>query len=197
MSEFRSKLSKVSRSPKKLSQAGDYSAGDYSVGASSTGVSSAGFSLVEVMISMFVFTLLALATTQTLIFTKYAAENSLYEATSLNLGLSIIEQMKSAPYQDLTNPPIVDGNAQFAMEIDSGNVVNLRLGANNTLSVPIVTEAGGNQSKLLPVTVNPSITQMTEGDGLWLEVRYAYDHPRSGQTSNRVVRSATTDIRDI
>ena len=149
------------------------------------------------MISMFVFTILALATTQTLIFTKYTAENSLYEATSLNLGLSIIEQMKSTPYSDLQDPPLSDGIPYFSMQVDSGNEVDLSLGVNNDLSVPIVTEAGGNQTKMLPITVNPTVTPMTDGDGLWFEVRYSYDHPRSGVARNRVVRSATTNIRDI
>lgn len=68
-----------------------------------------GFSLVEVMISMLVLSVLALAITKTMALTKYTAEDSLYEVTALNLGLSIIEQMKSTSYVELANPPNFGG----------------------------------------------------------------------------------------
>lgn len=156
-----------------------------------------GFSLIEVMISMFVLTLLALAITKTLAHAKYTAEDSLYEATALNLGLSIVEQMKSTSYVALSNPPLAGGKPSFRMLVDSGSEEILFLDEANQLSVPIVTEAGGARAKLLPTTITPSITEMTDGIGLWLEVRYSYEHPRSGLTRERVVRNAITDIRSI
>lgn len=155
------------------------------------------FSLVEVMISMFVLTVLALATTKTLIIAKYTAEDSLYEATALNLGLSIIEQMKSASYVVLENPPLSGGDPSFRMLIDNGAEVVLILDEVNELQIPIVTEAGGDQTKLLPTSVIPSITNMSDGSGLWLEVRYSFEHPRSGRVRERVVRNAVTNIRTI
>lgn len=146
---------------------------------------------------MFVLTLLALAITKTLTFTKYTAEDSLYEATALNLGLSIIEQMKSTSYIKLANPPVSQGEPSFRMLVDSGSEEILLLGSENKLSVPIITEAGGERAKLLPTTIIPSITNMTDGTGLWLEVRYSFKHPRSGKIRERVVRNAITDIRSI
>lgn len=146
---------------------------------------------------MFVLTLLALATTQALIFSKYTAEESLYEATALNLGLSIIEQMKSASYQTLENPPQKQGGDAFTMLVENGVEEVLLLGQENQLKVPIVTEAGGNKQKLLPTTVIPTITKMSDGNGLWLEVRYSFEHPRSGVLRESVVRNAITNIRSI
>lgn len=156
-----------------------------------------GFSLVEILISMFVLTVLALATTKTLIVSKYTAEDSLYEATALNLGLSIIEQMKSASYVVLENPPLSGGAPSFRMLVENGAEEILILDEANLLQVPIVTEASGDQTKRLPTTVIPSITDMTDGSGLWLEVRYSFEHPRSGRVRERVVRNAVTDIRSI
>jgi type II secretory pathway pseudopilin PulG len=156
-----------------------------------------GLSLIEVVVSMFVLTLLALATTQALIFSKYTAEESLYEATALNLGLSIIEQMKSASYQTLENPPQKKGGDSFTMLVENGVEEVLLLGEENQLKVPIVTEAGGTKRKLLPTTVIPTIREMSDGNGLWLEVRYSFEHPRSGVVRESVVRNAITNIRSI
>jgi prepilin-type N-terminal cleavage/methylation domain-containing protein len=156
-----------------------------------------GFSLVEVMISMFILTLLALAVTKGLTFTKYTAEDSLYEVTALNLGLSIIEQMKSTSFNELSDPPLSEGKPSFRLLVDNGDEVILYLDSENVLEVPIVTEAGGERAKLLSTTLIPSITEMRDGSGLWLEVRYTFDHPRSGRTRERVVHNAITDIRSI
>ena len=56
----------------------------------------AAFSLVELMVSMFVLALLALALTKLLLFSKVTAEDNLYEATSLTVAISTIEQMQGA-----------------------------------------------------------------------------------------------------
>ena len=44
------------------------------------------------MVSMFVLALLALALTKLLLFSKVTAEDNLYEATSLTVAISIIEE---------------------------------------------------------------------------------------------------------
>ncbi|WP_425609298.1 type IV pilus modification PilV family protein [Thalassobacterium maritimum] len=64
----------------------------------------AGFSLLEVMISMFILTLFILAFTKGLSYVKYLAEDNLYEATALTVAVSIIEQMKGASLNLLENP---------------------------------------------------------------------------------------------
>ncbi|TVP75497.1 MAG: prepilin-type N-terminal cleavage/methylation domain-containing protein [Puniceicoccaceae bacterium] len=156
-----------------------------------------GFSLVEVMIAMFVLTLLALATTRTMTYTKFTTEDTLYEATTLNLGLSIIEQMKGRSYHELMNPPLVGGKPSFTMRLGAGAQEILILDEANQLDVPIVTEAGGDQTKRLPVTVTPSMTPMTEGIGLWLEVHYSFPHPRSGKIRERFVYNAKTNVESL
>lgn len=83
------------------------------------------------------------------------------------------------------------------MLVDSGGEEVLLLDTENSLPVPIVTEAGGERAKFLPTKITPSITQMADGSGLWLEVHYSFQHPRTGRVRERVVRNAITDIRSI
>ena len=58
---------------------------------------------------MFVLALLALALTKLLLFSKVTAEDNLYEATSLTVAISTIEQMQGASLNLLENPLQVSG----------------------------------------------------------------------------------------
>jgi len=153
-----------------------------------------GFSLIEVIVSLFVLALLALALAKALTFAKYTAEDNLYEATALTVAVSAVEQIKGISLDALRDPPEVGGKPVFQMTVESGTTDSLFLDEPNTIEVPIVTRSDGATSKRLEMTVEPSIAPMATGSGFWIEVRYSYQHPRSGKTRDRVVRNARTVV---
>lgn len=154
----------------------------------------AAFSLVEMMVSMFVLALLALALTKLLLFSKVTAEDNLYEATSLTVAISIIEQMHGASLNLLENPSQESGSEVFEMVIGGNVKKSVFLGEENLLEVPIVTDSSGVIAKTLPLTITPRIDPMGNGMGYWLSIKYAYDHPRTNRTRTQIMRSARSTV---
>ncbi|MFQ3225314.1 MAG: prepilin-type N-terminal cleavage/methylation domain-containing protein [Lentimonas sp.] len=154
----------------------------------------AAFSLVEVMVSMLIFTLLALALTKALLFSKMTAEDNLYEATALTVAISTIEQMKGASLNLLSNPVKSGGYEIFEMNIGGDSKHPITLAQENVLEVPIITNAQGLTSKSLKLTLTPDIQPMENSMGYWLSIKYSYDHPRTGRTRTQIVRNARSTI---
>ena len=154
----------------------------------------AAFSLVEMMVSMFVLAFLALALTKLLLFSKVTAEDNLYEATSLTVAISIIEQMHGASLNLLENPSQESGSEVFEMVIGGNVKASVFLGEENLLEIPIVTDSEGVIAKTLPLTITPRIDPMENGMGYWLSIEYAYDHPRTNRTRTQIMRSARSTV---
>lgn len=152
------------------------------------------FSLVEMLVSLSIFALLALALTKSLTYSKYLAEDNLYEATSLTTVSSIIEQIKGASIDLIIHPEQTDGKDSFEMLADGVTSRYLILDEYNNLDVPVVTDTDGNNTKTIIVRVRPSITEMTNGQGFWIEVKYEFDHLRTGRTQTNIVRNARSKV---
>lgn len=153
-----------------------------------------GFSLVEIVISMFILALFVLAFTKGLTYTKYTAEDNLYEATAMTVAVSIIEQMKGASLNLLENPPQKDGLSTFTMTVEGGENRDVNLDVVNIISVPIVTEKDGAVAKEMELEITPSIHAMSSTPGYWLAVRYSYKHPQTGRMRTAVVRNARSTV---
>lgn len=159
-----------------------------------------GFTLVEVVFSLFVLTVFIVAILKTSTFTKYSAEQNLYESTALNAAIGIIEQIKGANYELLINPELdSDTDEIFTASSSTGSALQLKLAQANTISVPIITESGGDTAKTLAVSITPTLTETSKKvknlvntqtpAGIWVEVEYAWAHPRTGRTNTGVMRN--------
>jgi len=155
---------------------------------------SAGYSLVEVVISMFILALFVLAFTKGLTYTKYTAEDNLYEATAMTVAVSTIEQMKGASLNLLESPPKKSGKEVFTMIVEGGQRRDIILDELNVVSVPIVTEKDGAIAKRMDLEMTPSIKKMNSVAGYWLTIRYSYKHPRTGRVRTEVVRNARSTV---
>ncbi|MDQ8193359.1 hypothetical protein QEH59_02915 [Coraliomargarita sp. SDUM461004] len=153
-----------------------------------------GFSLVEVVISLFILALFVLAFTKGLTYTKYTAEDNLYETTALTVAVSTIEQMKSTRLNLLETPPTKDGKAIFTMIIEGDQQQDLFLDVPNTLQVPIVTEKSGAIAKTMDLEITPSIQAMSGASGYWLSIRYAYEHPNTGRVREAAIHNARSTV---
>jgi len=157
---------------------------------------SRGFSLVEVMISMFVLALFILAFTKGLMYVKYMAEDNLFDATALTVAVSTIEQMKGAPINLLESPPKIDGKGTFKMIVEGGQERRVVLGEVNAMLIPITTDEDGSTVKTMNMEITPNITKMTAAAGYWLSVTYTYKHPRTGRERTEVVRNARSTVNN-
>jgi len=159
-----------------------------------------GFTLFEVVFALVVLALLFAGLFKTSAFTKFNAEQNLYEVSALNAALGVIEQFKSANYSLLTDPPSNGfGNPYFALTTTGSGTINLELGASNTLEVPVITESGGSTRKLLNVELTPTLqassrlvrnlVNTTEPAGMWITVDYSWQHPRTRKTHTGSLRN--------
>ncbi|CAA6692992.1 MULTISPECIES: hypothetical protein [unclassified Lentimonas] len=155
----------------------------------------AAFTLLEVMGSMFLFTLFALAFTKALFLCKATAEDNLYDATALTVAISTIEQMKGASLSLLESPPTSNGKEIFEMIIEGNTTHAVSLGEENVLEVPIVTNEAASVTKALELTITPDIQEMADSQGYWLSIRYSYNHPRTGRTRTYMVHNARSTVR--
>ncbi|MGZ0707463.1 type IV pilus modification PilV family protein [Coraliomargarita sp. W4R53] len=155
---------------------------------------SAGFSLVEVVTSMFILALFILAFTKGLTYTKYTAEDNLYEATAMTVAVSTIEQMKGASLNLLESPPKESGKEIFTMIVEGGQEHDIILDEVNVILVPIVTEKDGSIAKKMELEMTPSITPMSSVSGYWLTIRYSYKHPSTGRVRTEVVRNSRSTV---
>jgi prepilin-type N-terminal cleavage/methylation domain-containing protein len=155
-----------------------------------------GFSLVEIVISMFILALFVLAFTKGLTYTKYTAEDNLYEATAMTVAVSIMEQMKGANNTLIESPPTdeEDGKEIFTITIEDNQTRDLTLDEENTISIPIVTNKDGSLRKNMDLKITPTIEAMNSLGGYWLTVSYSYEHPQSGRVRTAVVRNARSSI---
>lgn len=154
-----------------------------------------GFTLIEVIISLVILTFVATGLMSFLISIKYAAEDNLYESTALTVALSTLEQMKSKKFGELSDS---QSSSTFDLVSGNGEVTSLNLNAPNILQIPIITDeasSGNAVIKTLPLTLEPSIQPTTTNTGFWLEVKYSYDHPRSGRTRTEIVRNIQSDVQ--
>ena len=62
-----------------------------------------GFSLVELIIAMCIFGMLALAFSLTTIYTRRAADAAVVESTSMTVASSYLEQLKSIDYEKVVS----------------------------------------------------------------------------------------------
>lgn len=133
-------------------------------------------------------------------FTKFNAEQNLYEVSALNAALGVMEQMKSANYSKLTEPESdSSGNPSFVITTAAGDSIFLALGTSNTLDVPVITEAGGSARKTLDVELTPtlqassrlvrSLVDTTEPAGMWITIEYTWQHPRTQKTHQGTLRN--------
>jgi prepilin-type N-terminal cleavage/methylation domain-containing protein len=155
---------------------------------------STGFSLVEMLIAMVIFAVLSIGLSKSLIYSQQMAEDNLYEATSLTVASSFIEQIKAVSYARLLEPKQVGGKDVIEVVIGNGLLYDLILDEKNELEVPIVTDNSGTANKMLTLGLTPSVTRMDSGSGFWIEVYYEYEHPKTKRVRSQSLRNARSAV---
>lgn len=159
-----------------------------------TGEAKRGFSLVEIMITMFVLAIFVMVFTKGLTYAKYTAEDNLYSSTALTVAVSTIEQMKGANLNLLSSPRRQNGKEIFTMVVEGGNDHDLILDEVNNITIPLVTDENNEVAKTLDLEITPSIEPMSTFTGYWLTIRYSYKHPQTGRVKTEIIRNARSTV---
>lgn len=135
----------------------------------------AGLTLVEVVVSVVIFTFAALALARFLVVIQYKAENSLYDATALSVVTNVFEQLKRSDFGQLT---AFRDAGSFSVTKFATDDVTMNLGQPNEWVVDVNIDDQGNTLKSMSVFLTPSITLV--GDSCVVEIEYTYERPRGG-----------------
>jgi len=142
------------------------------------------------MMSMLIASLVTVALAKSMILMQYSAEDNLYQVAALNVAETTLTQMKSAsPGVLLTLANSNDQTFKVDLGIES---IELNLGQENELSVPIVIDA--DKPKSMTVIVNPTIDSLQNDTVLHLKVAYTFEHPRTGRVRNKFIQSMRSRV---
>ena len=152
-----------------------------------------GYSLVEVMIAMALFGIMATGFMAACLFASKAAESATCENAALCVAQGYMEQMKSNTYSTLAaiiaNPtvPIPTMTSATVSDYIYQNVYT-------TKTIVMRRDSSGNTVQTLNVSVMPVISDVTSStvsvNAVGLVVYYRWTDPITNQTLTKTIRSA-------
>jgi len=151
-----------------------------------------GLTLVEVMMAMTIFVVLAGGIIAGVFTVRADAENNLYEMSSMNVALSFLEQTKGLPFDQLEG--IMEDGSEIRYLTGFIEFKDMELGEEEELEVPIISDVDGNVKKALDVTVEINVTEADDFNGYWLTVDYRWEHPTNNKLFEGQVRSFKSNI---
>ncbi|MFW5883816.1 MAG: type IV pilus modification PilV family protein [Verrucomicrobiota bacterium] len=151
----------------------------------------AGFTLVEVMIALFIFGFMALSITMGALAMRKMAEHQVYAATALTVASGFMEQAKTITFAELQNA--ADGNTQILdFIIEDGQEFEVTVGTEATIAVPIDADAEGNTRLTMPMTILVECHPITDLDAVQIDLTYTWSSPQIG---DQVLTDRLTSIR--
>lgn len=165
-----------------------------------------GFSLIEVMLAMFVFSLVAIGITATVIQSQKVAQSNIFKNTAYTIVQGYLEQIKSistytildAVSNDTSIPTVsIDALATGNVEVEDGLLVDQE----NEKDVMIDLQEGGEQV-YMSLWITPTVNDLNTGSSpipaieIILDFEYEVRHlqgiaRRSG--SLRIVKAETNE----
>ena len=164
-----------------------------------------GLTLLEVMLSMLIFTIVALGLSRFMIHSKFMAENNLYEATALNVALSTIEQLQSEPYNTIEALMAGANPADYTLDLINGESAIIKVNdgdipapeTSSELSVPVTDSTTGETLKDIEVKLTATLTADSSIEAYWITVAYSYTHPRDDRVLGGMVRSFIHNVPNV
>jgi len=157
----------------------------------------AGFTLVEIMISLFVLTMMALSFVATAIQARKMSEAAVYHATALSAAQGYIEQIMSMEYQYLINAYYAPGSAPLPTKSDENTDDPLYLNVPNTKQITVDVDKDGNTSKTLEIIVTPKLTNLSDSlnyNAMEITLEYEWEAPGTSTPHKRALRIARSYV---
>lgn len=156
-----------------------------------------GFTLTEIIISLFILTMMGLSFVATAIQARKLSEAAVYHATALSAAQGYMEQIMSMEYQYLLNAYYAPGAAPLPTQLDQGTDDDLYLNVVNTKEVVVDVDANGNTSKTLEIKFTPRLNNLSGSlsyDAMEITLEYEWMAPGTNTPHKRALRSARSYV---
>ena len=118
------------------------------------------FTLVEIVISLFILSMMALALGAATIQARKLSEAAVYHATALSAAQGYMEQIQSMEYQNLLDAFYAPTAAPLPTKLDQGTPDPLYINVENEKNVVVDVDASGNPSKSIKMKITPSLSNL-------------------------------------
>lgn len=155
-----------------------------------------GFSLAEALIALTILAMLAMAFTQTSLYSRRAAEANVCESTALTVAAGYLEQIKSMEYESLV-ASILDPNKPIETMVNQGTDDPLWLNVFTNKVVTLNEDAAGKVIQTMVVSVMPRLIDLSAPTGeriLAIEVTYKWTTIDTGREVTRTMRTARSYV---
>jgi prepilin-type N-terminal cleavage/methylation domain-containing protein len=156
-----------------------------------------GFSLVEVMIALGLFGIMATAFVGSTMFARKSAESAVAENAALNLAQSYMEQLKSMTYGTLM-ASANDATVPLPTMTNATTPDYIYENAYTTKSLVIRTDDAGNTVQTLDVEIQPIVSSAQGADTSWsilgIQIFYRWKDPVTGTVRTASIRSAKSNL---
>lgn len=150
-----------------------------------------GFTLVEILITLGLFSILASCLMAGTLQVRRIAENTIFENTALNIATGYQEQIKSMPYDDIVEAINTEGKSLSSFLLD-GEFHELQLNEFNYQEIIIRKDPDGNPVLIMPFWIKPVIIDQNSLNGnkaLQIRIVYKWIGPETNRERVKVLRT--------
>lgn len=151
-----------------------------------------GFTLLEMVISLFILAMISLSLGSATIQTRKSSEAAVYQATALAMATSYLEQIKSMDYPNLVNAMASPSTKPLPTQIDDNTNDYLYINQANTKNVAVDVTGSGQTLKTMELTITPTLTDMTPILNITateIILTYSWKTTNSKSTQTRALRT--------
>lgn len=120
-----------------------------------------GFSLIEVVLSLFILAMISLSLGVATISTRKSSEAAVYQATAMSTVSSYLEQIKSMDYPNILAAVASPSTKPLPTQIDDNTNDPLYLNQGNQKVVPVDVGNTGATAKTMTITITPTVTDLS------------------------------------
>lgn len=155
--------------------------------------------LVELMISMALFSMLSIGLFAGVIHSRRMAENAVYESTAVTVALAYLEQIRNIQYPALLEAlPGGPAGGKIPTMVDQGTEDPLYRDLKTKKTILIDTDEAGQPESFMDMWVTAGLRDLRPVNGLRaLEVTidFEWKNPESNSIQRRVFKSVIADVR--
>lgn len=150
-----------------------------------------GFTLVEVMLAIFILGFIAIGISQNLVMTRGISETNIRESTAIAAASGYMEQVKSMDYERILSS-VRDPDLPLPTILSQGVPDPVHLGVWVEKTIIIDEDAQTGKERTMPFHLNMSIEDLEDsgnGSALAITILYAWEDAKSGNRRERSLRT--------
>jgi prepilin-type N-terminal cleavage/methylation domain-containing protein len=160
-----------------------------------------GFSLIEIMLALTLFSMLAMAIIAGVLQVRRMAENAVYQNAAITAATGYLEQMKGMEYQTLVDSiEDVSLAGLIPTRIDQGVADYLYNNQRDYRKILIDTDEAGNVESTMDMYFTPRLTNLFATNGLrtvQIELEFEWLDPHTRSLQSRVLKNVRSNVSSL